>query len=236
MQDIEITFTGGPLKGRSAELEVGKVLIGRQPGAGGVELKGADTSVSRRHALLVDDGGDITVRNKSPNGTVVNGKLVLDQVVIKSGATIQIDVFEFQLEWKTFGADTVIKKPKTSSPDVLKKSALSSPILRAVLAVYLGGILLVGLWVALIPDDGLADDDWPTLVAAYQEYQGEEVSAEAWQAREMRAQQLVRELRALRTRDPEGGNTERICRELMSIDGDVDSPLYRYGVRCLAER
>jgi hypothetical protein len=222
MQDIKIKFLSGPLKGHVTELD---------------ELKGADTNVSRIHAQLIEQGGDIVVRNKSPNGTVINGKLTLDETVIKSGAKIGIgDQFELQLEWKTFGAETVIRKPKSTSPDALKKGPLASPVLRAVLAVYLGGILLVGLWVALSPDEGVAGDDWPALVASYEEYQKEEISADEWQARASRAEELVRELRALRTRDMEGDNMERICRELMSIDGDIKSPLYQYGARCLADR
>jgi hypothetical protein len=211
-------------------------MIGRQPGNGGVELKGAETSVSRQHAQLVEDGGNIVIRNKSPNGTVVNGKLMLDQAVIKSGAKIGIDQFEFELEWKTFGAETIIKQSKGPSSDALKKGALASPVLRAVLAVYLGGIVLVGLWVVLSPDEGVAGDDWPALAAAYQEYQGDSEAAEEWQARELRAEELVRELRALRTRDIDSEKTELICRELMRIDGDARSPLYLYGARCLAEQ
>ena len=62
MQDIKIRFTSGPLRGHSAEVEVGDVMIGRQPGNGGVELKGAETSVSRQHAQLVEDGGDEQVQ------------------------------------------------------------------------------------------------------------------------------------------------------------------------------
>jgi hypothetical protein len=237
MQDIKIKFLSGPLKGHATEVEVGDVLIGRQPGERGLELKGADTTVSRIHAQLIEQRGEIVVRNKSPNGTIINGRLTLDESVIKSGAKLGIgDQFELQLEWKTFGADTVIRKPKSTSPDGLKKGPLSSPVLRAVLAVYLGGILLVGLWVALSPGEGIAGDDWPALAAAYQGYKGEGVSAEEWEAREMRAEELVRELRALRTRDMESEVSEMICRELMSIDGDIRSPLYQYGARCLADR
>ena len=235
MQDIKVKFLKGPLKGQSTEVEVGDVLIGRQPGSGGVELKGADTSVSRLHAQLVEEGGNIVIRNKSPNGTVVNGKLMLDQAVIKSGAKIGIDVFEFQLDWKTFGAETVIRKRSSTSSQAVKKGPLASPVLRAVLGVYLGGILIVGLWVALSPEAGVAGDDWPALEAAYRAYQGEELTAEEWLAREERAKELVRELRALRTRDVDSQTRNLICRELMSIDSDARSPLYRYGAGCLSQ-
>jgi len=236
MQDIKIKFLSGPLKGHVTEVEVGDVLVGRQPGERGLELKGADTTVSRIHTQLIEQGGEIVVRNKSPNGTVINGKLTLDQATIKSGAKIGIgDQFELELEWKTFGAETIVKNRKSASSAAVKKGPLASPVIRAVLAVYLGGIVLVGLWVGLSPDKGVADDDWPALVAAYQDYQNEEISTDEWQARETRARELVRELRAMHTRDMEGENMERICRELMSLDGDTRSPLYLYGVRCLAD-
>jgi hypothetical protein len=63
--------------------------------------------------------------------------------------------------------------------------------------------------------------------------QGTSINDSARQGREMRAAVLVRELRALKTRG-RGYEAEKICRELMSLDRDIDSPLYRYGARCLA--
>lgn len=236
MQDITVRFLDGPLRGGKLQREVGDVAIGRQPpGDGDIELKGANTSVSREHARLVENDGSIVLRNLSPNGTTVNGKLVVDEVEIKSGAVIEIgDQFRFDVSWQSFGAEVREPKKKAKKAGTAKKGPLSSPVVRAVLVVYLGGLLVLGLWFAVAGDEGSVADDWPELLASYEAWQDPEVGGDEWAEREARAQLLVRELRALKTQGR--GRTSALCRELMSIDGDVASPLYRYGARCLADR
>ena len=100
MQDVTITFTDGPLRGRSFEFEVGLVRIGRMPGDNGLELKGADTSVSRVHAELREDGGGVKLHNVSPNGTTVNDKIVLDSIGLQPGAVVRIGPrHPFTISW-----------------------------------------------------------------------------------------------------------------------------------------
>jgi hypothetical protein len=235
MQDITVRFTDGPLRGQKMVVEVGEVAIGRLPGKGGIELKGADTSVSRVHAELVEQDGNIVLRNLSPNGTSVNGKLIIDETKLESGAAVEIgNRFRFELTWQSFGAETV-RTVRPGKDAALKKGPLSSPIVRAVLGVYLAGMFAVAVWFAIASGDGIVGDDWPALLTAYQAWQTKDIADEMWRAREARGELLVRELRALRTQGRRN-NTQAICRELMSIDSEIDSPLYRYGARCLASR
>lgn len=235
MKDVTVQFTAGPLSGKSIEVEVGEVVIGRQPGHGGIELVGADTSVSRSHAELVEIDGNVVVRNKSPNGTMVNDKLVLDQSTLESGAKISIgDQFEFELTWWSAQVETIVtRKPREN--EETKKSPLSSPVVRAVLVVYLGGILAVGIWFGVFADSGAVGDDWPGLLESYQAFQDDRIKADEWLQRQSVAANLVRELKAMRTRGETRGQ-EIICRELMQIDGDPESPLYRYGAQCLVSQ
>lgn len=238
MQDITIRFLEGPLRGQKLQREIGEVVIGRQPPdeRKDIELKGANTSVSRSHAELGESDGNIVLRNLSPNGTTVNGKLIVDEVAIKSGAVIEIgDQFKLDVTWQSFGADVrpSTKKSKKAGPE--KKGPLSSPVVRAVLGIYLGGIVVLGLWLMMSGDDGRVADDWPALLASYEAWQSPEIAADTWDAREARAAVIVREMRALKTQG-HSNRTGTLCRELMSIDGEISSPLYRYGARCLAER
>jgi hypothetical protein len=136
------------------------------------------------------------------------------------------------VRWSTFddmaGRTQVSPKTKPES----KKGVLSSPIVRAVIGVYLFGIVGLAVWFG--SSGGAVDvgDDWPALKAKYESLASAGEGAEPHAAMLTRAEVLVRELRAQRIRG-EVGDAERICRELMSLDADVRSPLYQYGVRCL---
>lgn len=236
MQDVTISFTDGPLRGRSYEFEVGSVEIGRLPGENGLELKGADTSVSRVHAVLVEQDGEIELQNRSPNGTTVDGKLVLDSVVLHPGARIDIgERHPFEVQWVSLREKIGAESHTTRVSKVpAKKGPLSSPVVRAVIVVYLLGIVAVAVWLGAAGQNGAtAADDWPALEAAYASWESETLTEARRASNLERAELLVRELRALRTR---GGNREigRICREIMSIDKATDSPLFQYGARCLA--
>ena len=235
MQDVTITFTGGLLKGRIFDFEVGRVPIGRAPGEGGLELKGADASVSRLHAELVEDGGDILLNNRSSNGTTVDGKMVLDSTQLESGALIEIgDMHPFTVHWSSVGVTQVIapsgRAKKKAAPG--KPGPLSSPIVRAVIGVYLIGLIGLGVWLRLDSAGDATGDDWPALAAEYADYRGAGQGDDTRQARAARAEALVRQLRAMRIQGI-GDRAQPLCRELMSLDGDPKSPLFQYGARCL---
>lgn len=236
MQDVTIIFVDGPLRGRRYEFEVGSVEIGRLPDEGGLELKGADTSVSRVHALLVEEDGDIELRNRSPNGTKVDGKLVLDSVILAPGARVEIgERHPFEVQWVSLRQKIAPESATTrASRPVLKQGPLSSPIVRAVIGIYLLGIVALAVWLGTVDEGGtIAADDWPALESAYASWEGGSVTAERRGTNLERAKLLVRELRVLRTRGT-SRDVELICREIMSLDKSIDSPLFQYGARCLA--
>jgi transcriptional regulator with GAF, ATPase, and Fis domain len=78
----------GPLKGAAFPLPVGEVSIGRDSSN---QLWAADPALSRRHCLLVSDGGgQFSIRDlKSRNGTLVNG-VPVEQQQIRHGDQIFI--------------------------------------------------------------------------------------------------------------------------------------------------
>ena len=234
MQDVTITFTDGPLRGRTYEFEVGHVLIGRLPGNAGLELKGADTSVSRVHAELRERGGEIEVKNASPNGTIVNGKLILESVVIRPDAELKIGAnHPFTVNWTTFEDYARADKTVQTKTVPAAQGPMSSPIVRAVLGVYMLGMVVLGVWLMVADDGGGAvADDWPALIAEYDNFDVAEMADELRQSHTAKAESLVRELRLLKLQGY-GRDAGTICRDLMSIDGDARSPVYQYGARCL---
>lgn len=237
MQDVTITFTDGPLRGRSYDFEVGQLSIGRLPGSTGLELKGADTSVSRIHAELHERAGGIELRNVSPNGTMVDDKIVLDDIKIRPGVRVQIgSLHRFTVNWTSFERESRPKDTSKESDPQRSQGPLSSPIIQAVLGVYFLAMVAVFVWLMLSDDGGpTAGDDWPALAAAYDNYQAGEMPGDIRSTRAARAEDLVRKLRVMRTRKS-NRDAEKICREMMSIDKDSKSPLYRYGARCLGSK
>jgi pSer/pThr/pTyr-binding forkhead associated (FHA) protein len=234
MQDVTITFTGGPQQGRRIEVEVTRegVAIGRLPGPGGVELKSADSSISREHAKLIARGGEVELENLSANGTVVDGKLVLDRVLLQPNVEIKIgDTCAFSVDWTSFNAD--VTKEKKEEKSTATPGPLASPIVRAVVGVYVLGIVGVGVWLAM-EDETIAGDDWPALEKVYEKYEPDGDAEASRAARMDRAKDLVDELRVHKTRGIDREN-KIICREIMSLDADVNSPFFRYGASCLSE-
>lgn len=77
----------GPDKGRRFELpDYEPQLIGRSSEA----LPLSDTTISRRHAELTPDDGRWLIRDlDSANGTYVNGKKIVKQVLLKSGDQVR---------------------------------------------------------------------------------------------------------------------------------------------------
>ncbi|HLO06514.1 MAG TPA: sigma 54-interacting transcriptional regulator [Terriglobales bacterium] len=78
---------GGPLKGTAFSLPAGEVSIGRDSSN---QLWAADPALSRRHCVVLADGGQFSIRDlKSRNGTLVNG-VPVEQQQIRHGDQIYI--------------------------------------------------------------------------------------------------------------------------------------------------
>jgi hypothetical protein len=233
MQDVTITFTAGPTRGQSIEIEVGHVTVGRQPGSGGLELKNADVTVSRKHAELVENAGGVELRNLSPNGTVVDGKVVLGEVLLEPGVEVAIgSKHRFVLEWARFGRGTGSgaadeTRAKASGP-------LASPVVRAVLVIYLLGMIGLAVWLGGSEESGVGATEWPRARAAYEAYSVKGLDDETRARRLARAEELVREVQALQTRGLYR-QIAPVCREIMGLDNDVRSPLFQFGAKCLSQ-
>jgi hypothetical protein len=169
------------------------------------------------------------------NGTVVNGKLLQDEAVLKPGDVIEIgQSHEFRVDWTLVGTEARAKTDKKrESKPVTSSGALSSPLVRTLLAVYLCGIGAVALWFSWSSETGKQiADDWPALSAAYESYDSTDVDAKEKAKRARYAEAILVRLRVLRANERDD-DVRRLCRELMRLDSDIRSPLYRYGALCL---
>lgn len=87
-------LTGG-VTGKTFPLK-GTLTVGR---VAGVDLQIDDDSVSRRHAELVVQGREVTVKDLgSANGTTVNGAPISDETILAAGDIIQFGVVEMMFE------------------------------------------------------------------------------------------------------------------------------------------
>lgn len=243
MQDLRIVFNRGPMAGESSRYDLGTVVVGREPrseepGQSLLVLRGADGAVSRNHALIYDRDGLVYLKNTGGNGTKVDGKLTLEETPLRPGAVIAIgDNHEFTLDWQGAGHDSRSARArdegKRTTTKVASTGMLASPVVRSLLIVYLLGIAAVAVWLNWRASlGGEIADDWPKLDAAYEAYQPVGVS-EAEKARRTRiAEAMLVRLRVLRTNE-RTRDVHRLCRELMRLDSDIESPLYRYGAKCL---
>lgn len=241
MQDLRIVFTRGPMAGESSEYDLGTVIIGREPrpepGQEPLVLRGADSSVSRNHTVLIDRDGAVVLQNTGANGTRVDGVLVLEEAILKPGAVIRIgDNHDFTVDWQRAGQHQPGKsqdaKPESVSR-VASTGLLGSPLVRTLLVVYLLGIIAVAVWLNWRGGlGGQIQDDWPELSVAYEAYNAPGVDAAEKARRTRLAEAMLIRLRVFRANEREA-DIQRLCRELMRVDADIQSPLYRYGARCL---
>lgn len=240
MQDLQINFTQGNMAGEAMNYAVGSLVIGREPrpepGQEALTIVGADGSISRNHATLADRAGDVILHNHSGNGTQVNGSLVMDEAVLKPGDVIGLGSrHSFTVHWQLVGkqAGQEQASPKEKASSVASSGLLGSPVVRALLVVYLAAILAVAAYLGWRGDGGREiRDDWPQLQQDYEQYQPQGLDeAEKLRRAEMAEAMLVR-LRVLRANNRDREVT-RLCQELMRLDADIRSPIYRYGAKCL---
>ena len=240
MHDVVIRFTKGSMKGQVFQHTLGGLVIGRGPVADRDQetlvLVGASESVSRSHTLLHDRDGEVIVENLGANGTKVDGKLNTDAVAITTGAKISIgSQHEFIVSWQLIGSQGESEDTATTAETVGKSGLLASPMVRVILAVYILGIVGIAAYLSLaVGKGGNYQDDWPELAARYEAYQPEGLGAEQKAARASRAEAILVKLRVLKTND-QHREVKQLCRELMSLDSDIKSPMYQYGAKCLGE-
>lgn len=106
-------LTGG-VTGKTFPLS-GTMTVGR---VAGVDIQIDDDSVSRRHAELVVDGREVTVKDLgSANGTTVNGAPISEDTILAAGDIVQFGVVEVMFETgAASGSRAPISRPGRDAP------------------------------------------------------------------------------------------------------------------------
>jgi pSer/pThr/pTyr-binding forkhead associated (FHA) protein len=91
-----VVVQGGRSSTPAVKIGVGATTVGRQEDC---QFRIASSMVSRRHCQIVEHEGKLYVKDLgSSNGTVVNGKKVLDQQVLSPGDRLTIGPVTFRVE------------------------------------------------------------------------------------------------------------------------------------------
>jgi pSer/pThr/pTyr-binding forkhead associated (FHA) protein len=231
VKNVILLVRKGPIAGSRIELELGRVDIGRDPGPDGVLLPG-DSLVSRLHGELREDHGRIVYRNLSPNGTLVDRAIVREERELAPGAEIRLGndyLIEVQFRPRERPAKAA---PRGDSGNLWNSGPLARPAVRAILAVYLVALVVLAVFLSLRGQSTILDQFAPVRHEYLASYRPAGIDPEAKKARLDRADRLVADLLALER--AESWDAARLaCRELMAIDGDPRSPIYRFAARRL---
>jgi pSer/pThr/pTyr-binding forkhead associated (FHA) protein len=85
---VKMKVVQGKPRGSYLDLPEGEFVVGRGPEC---HVRPNSELISRQHCLLVVRGAGVWVRDLgSTNGTLVNGKLVVDECVLQNGDTVQL--------------------------------------------------------------------------------------------------------------------------------------------------
>ncbi len=93
----QLSGVEGPYSGQVFFLSTANMVVGREPGRDIVLIQ--DTTVSRTHAQIVQQGGSYLVfDNNSSNGTFVNGQRVASSYPLNIGDIVQFGSSKFRFE------------------------------------------------------------------------------------------------------------------------------------------
>lgn len=231
MKNVVLMVRKGPTAGSRIELELGRVELGRDPGPDGVLLPG-DSQVSRLHGELREDQGRIVYRNLSPNGTLVDRAIVREERELAPGAEIRLGI-DYLIEVQFRPRERPAKAALQGESGALWRTGpLARPAVRVILAVYLIALIALAVFLSLGGQPTVLDQFAPARREYLVSYRPAGIDPEARRARLARADRLVTDLFALE-RAESWEDARLACRELMAIDGDPRSPVYRFAARYL---
>jgi pSer/pThr/pTyr-binding forkhead associated (FHA) protein len=92
---VKMKVVQGKPHGSVLDFPEGEFVVGRGPEC---HIRPNSELVSRQHCLLRIHGNDVHVRDLgSTNGTLVNGKLVVDECILANGDTLQLGPLVLEL-------------------------------------------------------------------------------------------------------------------------------------------
>lgn len=231
---VTLAIRKGPMLGRHRELELGpdpssRLVIGRDPGPGGWLLEG-DSTVSRRHGELFVQGGRLVYENASSNGTQVDGSTVLGRCALQPGAVLAIGGHEIEVRFRSKH-----KRADSEGGSLWNAGPLANPGVRLALIAYLVALLALAVFLG-VRGPGSGSADFLKAYSAYEERYLPSLSlgGDDQQKRLERATRLSAELEA-HVQAERWNLADGTCRQLMALDQDPDSPIYRFAAERLGD-
>jgi len=239
MLTIAITFQTGPQKGITQEVNIGTLVVGREPVAEGDQqalvLPGAGASVSRTHFEISYALGEVKLRGISANGTKAKDKSIAEECVLSPGAIVSpSDEVSLKLDWTPVVARATEQQKKKEPTNLAKSGPLASPVIRAVIGVYLLGIVGVAVWLGgSSGSTGFDSGASKRLLDSYRRW-GTEIYSPA--TLEANLESVEYEMDRLRVALATGNRkaAKQICLSLRALDEDRTSPVYAYAAKCIA--
>jgi pSer/pThr/pTyr-binding forkhead associated (FHA) protein len=119
---LVLLVTGGPLSGQRIDVD-GDVVIGRMEG----DVVLDDDQVSRRHAVLRNASGRLTIEDLgSTNGTRVNGRRIDAAVQLADGDTVEIGRTSLRVE-AIRTADATVVAGREAAPRAAAEAMPTEP-------------------------------------------------------------------------------------------------------------
>lgn len=228
MRRVQLIVRSGPMEGARTESSLGRLVLGRSPGAEGFLLTG-DHQVSRRHGELALEDGRVVYDNLSENGSRLDGRPVEGSTPVEPGGVLEIGSHRVEVRFEL--TESELRDREEGRP-LWRIGPLARPSVRVGLVVYL--VLLAGL-VLVATGSGAGDLSslWEEARRSYRaDYRPETVGEEVLAERLEEAERLVGRLRALE-RGERWDEARLVCRQLMAIDRDPASPVYRFAAKRL---
>lgn len=243
MLGVIIAFEAGPQQGETRDVELGSLVVGREPitesHQQALALIGAGQSVSRTHFELFYQLGEVRLRSISANGTKVNGKAVTGEMILVPGDTVSpSEDIRLRISWRApekIQASAAKSVQADASSGLFSSGPLASPVIRSVIAIYLLGILGVAAWLNLSNSgSNFNEESSAELTSAYRVWGGEQFSVEELESRIRIIEGDLETLRVAMVRN-EKETARVVCRRLRAMDATRESPVYRYAATCLAQ-
>jgi hypothetical protein len=232
MKEVGVSVMEGPLSGQRQALRLGKVVLGREPGPDGFKLVG-DLGVSREHGELRVEGQRVLYRNLSANHTAVDGVEVQGEIELRPGSALRIGQHLVKVDFRP-ALGSVDHPPDSVQAGILKRGVLARPAVRTLVVVYLLIIVGFAFYLGSVREPSVArafravsldyrahyrPPGWPLRTVA-----GELANRTA------EAGRLVGELEGME-RAERWSEARMVCRQIMDLDRDPASPLFRFAAR-----
>jgi len=245
----------GGVTGKTFPLS-GTIVVGRVAGS---DLQVDDDSVSRKHAELIVNGREVSVKDLgSANGTTVNGAPIADETILSPGDILQFGVVEMMFETGSpSGARAPISRSPARAPSRPERPSARSPAphdsfvddpdapqpmtpetrRKLIIGVSIGGALLLLLFIKAVTADPPPVDNKPVPLA-----NGKRVkSAAVERTPEEQIEDYLAECRTYSNSDrgaPDWGRAQAACNkvlELEPIHEEANSLLKRISVLKVCE-